>query len=97
MPCRDTRHEGRPGDACYLVEFVDYPGVGYVCRATELVGQIAGDQATEVARVAAAHFLYVCYHRIVDLIDATRNRAQQTAAPNHGIKFQRNLIFGQCV
>ena len=49
VPDSDARHEGRSGNAGYLLQFVRYAGVGYKGAATgNAGGQVGGNEAAQI-------------------------------------------------
>jgi hypothetical protein len=63
--------------------------VGHVSRTVAHLRYIVGDERTEIAHVLVLGVDEVLLHLLVDGVDTTVQRLQQTAATYHGIELQR--------
>ena len=80
---RQTRVAG----ACH--ELVYHHRVGHVSRTVAHLRYIVGDERTEIAHVLVLGVDEVLLHLLVDGVDTTVQRLQQTAATYHGVELQR--------
>ena len=90
MPDAQTLHQRRAADAGRVAQLVDDNGVGdKALAAGDVLGNLIGDEATQIAGVAVLAGAHVVHHLIVDAIHATGDGLEQATAAHHCSKVKR--------
>ena len=88
---------GQTADAGIIVQFVGHDGIGDVAGATQALGNLIGDDTTQVACVLVFAGIGGLNHVLINGINTTGQGLGQAAAGDNGIKFYRDSSILQLV